>query len=323
VTGTFVISIDFELMWGVHDRLTIADYGKNVLGGRQSIPFILSLFEKYGVRATWACVGAMFASSIEELFEYYPVCAQNQVDVPGSIRASMNVYSLGRSEKDDPYHYAPSLLRLISGSFGQEIATHTYTHFACFDRPQSSSTFASDVQSSLNIAKKYNSRIKSIVFPRNQIPSSYLGVLPSLGITHFRGLDSLDRFYASNRRLIPFIMHRACRIYDSVLPGVGTIRNNPSAHGNDLVNVSASRFLRPLTKSSLYNKLHLIRIKSEILEAAKANRVYHLWFHPHNFGHDLSSSLQRLESILQFFLECKNKYGMRSSCMSDFVVSCP
>lgn len=33
--GAFVISLDFELMWGVRDKRTIADYGRNILGVRR------------------------------------------------------------------------------------------------------------------------------------------------------------------------------------------------------------------------------------------------------------------------------------------------
>src|SRR5450631_2733915 len=34
--GAFVISLDFELMWGVRDKRTIADYGRNILGVRRA-----------------------------------------------------------------------------------------------------------------------------------------------------------------------------------------------------------------------------------------------------------------------------------------------
>jgi hypothetical protein len=30
--GALVISLDFELLWGVRDKRTIADYGPNILG---------------------------------------------------------------------------------------------------------------------------------------------------------------------------------------------------------------------------------------------------------------------------------------------------
>lgn len=43
--GTLLISLDFELFWGVLDCHTYDSYGKNVLGGRNAIPKLLELFK--------------------------------------------------------------------------------------------------------------------------------------------------------------------------------------------------------------------------------------------------------------------------------------
>src|SRR5262245_27879839 len=61
--GTFVISLDYELMWGVRDHATRESYGSNVLGGREAIPVMLELFEKRNIQATWAIVGALLCES--------------------------------------------------------------------------------------------------------------------------------------------------------------------------------------------------------------------------------------------------------------------
>jgi len=36
--GNFVVSLDFELMWGVRDIVTIRQYGKNIAGVHTVIP---------------------------------------------------------------------------------------------------------------------------------------------------------------------------------------------------------------------------------------------------------------------------------------------
>ena len=59
----FTISLDFELMWGMYDVLTMQQYSKNILGGRSAIPKILQLFKKYNIHATWACVGLLTFSN--------------------------------------------------------------------------------------------------------------------------------------------------------------------------------------------------------------------------------------------------------------------
>src|SRR5947208_15312293 len=54
--GAFVISLDFELLWGVRDNRTIADYGANILGVREVIPALLDLFAERNIACTWATV---------------------------------------------------------------------------------------------------------------------------------------------------------------------------------------------------------------------------------------------------------------------------
>ena len=58
--GAFVISLDFELLWGVRDKRTIADYGANIRGVRQVVPALLDLFAERNIACTWATVGLLF-----------------------------------------------------------------------------------------------------------------------------------------------------------------------------------------------------------------------------------------------------------------------
>jgi hypothetical protein len=55
-----VVSFDFELLWGVHDRY-LADgsaYRRNLLGVCHAVPRMLDLFRNLGIAVTWATVGA-------------------------------------------------------------------------------------------------------------------------------------------------------------------------------------------------------------------------------------------------------------------------
>jgi hypothetical protein len=52
-----VISLDRELHWGVHDRVNLNQYRRNLESGRNLVTPFLDLFEKYGIRATGATVG--------------------------------------------------------------------------------------------------------------------------------------------------------------------------------------------------------------------------------------------------------------------------
>ena len=59
--GALVISLDFELHWGVRDKCAPdGPYRENLLGARKAIPRILDLFEEFDVAATWATVGIRY-----------------------------------------------------------------------------------------------------------------------------------------------------------------------------------------------------------------------------------------------------------------------
>lgn len=59
------------------------------------------------------------------------------------------------------------------------------------------------------------------------------------------------------------------------------------------------------------------RINSEMERAARKNEVYHLWWHPHNFGNYPKESMQGLERILNNYAKCRVKFGMQSLSMGE------
>jgi hypothetical protein len=58
--GKFVISLDFELMWGMRDKHTVETYGKNIAAVHEIIPKLLEKFNSYNIKATFATVGFCF-----------------------------------------------------------------------------------------------------------------------------------------------------------------------------------------------------------------------------------------------------------------------
>ena len=65
--GAFVISLDFELMWGVRDKKGIDQYGENILGVRKAIPALLKLFEEFEINCTFSTVGFLFFEDSKNL----------------------------------------------------------------------------------------------------------------------------------------------------------------------------------------------------------------------------------------------------------------
>jgi hypothetical protein len=63
--------------------------------------------------------------------------------------------------------------------------------------------------------------------------------------------------------------------------------------------------------------LRLRRIKQELTYAAKRGLVYHLWWHPHNFGLDTGRNIAFLSAILGHYRVLHDKYGMISKNMAE------
>jgi hypothetical protein len=59
------------------------------------------------------------------------------------------------------------------------------------------------------------------------------------------------------------------------------------------------------------------RIGGELSHAADTGGVYHLWWHPHNFGVYTSENIDLLARILDRFAELRDSRGMRSLTMRD------
>ena len=67
--GALIISLDFELYWGIRDVKETHEYQSNLEGTKIAISGILNLFKKYNIHATWASVGFLFAKNTTELRE--------------------------------------------------------------------------------------------------------------------------------------------------------------------------------------------------------------------------------------------------------------
>jgi len=313
--GAFVISLDFEIHWGVRDHFSLDHgYQENLLGERQSVPAMLQLFKEFEVAATWAIVGFLFAESKEELEKYKPSV------LPDYHNKSLFPYNekLGRSEEEDPFHFAPSLIRQIQATPRQEIGTHTFSHYFCLEAGQDKESFDADLKSAMEISNAYQVQPRTIIFPRNQHNPDYEDVLLKRGIDCFRGNQKAWMYQISQENLKSF-RHKAARVLDAYvnLSGFHTADWSEVWKGN-LANIPASFFLRPLQKKvKQAERLRLRRLSKSIEYAAKNRKIFHLWWHPHNFGVDLQENLDFLRRVLDVFKECQEKYGMKSMTMSE------
>lgn len=51
--------------------------------------------------------------------------------------------------------------------------------------------------------------------------------------------------------------------------------------------------------------------------AAKRGLLYHLWWHPHNFGRDIEENFNTLRNILAHYKKLNVKYNFESKTMKE------
>jgi len=315
--GGLVISLDFELAWGVHDsRGSEGPYRQNLLGTREVVSRLVDLFVGFGIRATWATVGFLFAGSREELERYSPELK------PGYLNPTRDPYRIkvGRDEKEDPLHYGASLIERIGTASGQEIASHTFSHYNCLEEGQTISEFAADLAAAQAIARAHGHSLKTLVLPRHQNRADYLPAVAAAGFTTYRSNEP-NRL---NRPVTPGsggLLVRGARLIDSyvsltgsnLVPWAATL---PDSHG--LVDVRESRFLRPMDlKLVSLEGLRFNRLANAMRQAARTGALFHLWWHPHNFGANPKENLEQLRRLLKLREELWLEHGFGTFSMAD------
>jgi peptidoglycan/xylan/chitin deacetylase (PgdA/CDA1 family) len=318
--GVFIISLDFELHWGGFEKWRLEDYKLYFLRTRHVIPEMLSLFRKHEVHVTWATVGMLFSESKRSLLEVAPIAKPSYKNTSLSAYNYIKRYGIGNDEKDDPYHFADSLIKLIIDTPFQELGSHTFAHYYCNEEGQSVDQFRADLRAAQLAATKYGTKLKSLVFPRNQFNEDYLKTCYEEGFVAVRD-NPRDWFWNIQSTQNESLWKRFNRGMDAYLP-VG----NKNIYSLDSLSVKlgmplripASRLLRPYNPKELFlNKLKINRINNEMERAAQNKEIYHLWWHPHNFGNYPHESLEGLRKILQHFSWCRDKFNMTTLSMGE------
>src|SRR5262249_53453695 len=153
----FTISLDFELYWGMLDKLPLEQYRSNLLGVPMAVEELLRLFTAHGVHATWATVGFLFLRDRDELLASFPTV------LPDYFNPALCPYRYAKTQPalEPPVHFAPDLIARIRREPGQELGTHTFSHFYCLEAGATREAFQSDLTSATTIAKRNSIEIRS------------------------------------------------------------------------------------------------------------------------------------------------------------------
>ena len=312
--GLFVISLDFELLWGVFDKINPTEKRKYFLNTISVIPEILNLFKENAIHATWATVGMLFNENWEEW-------KKNMPDVlPEYTNKNLSAYNFGKQfcqeNHSEDYCFSPSTMQNIAATPFQEVATHTYSHYYCLEEGQTYKSFEADLDKCVEMARKQGIILKSLVFPRNQFNSEYLKICKNLGIENVR--SNPVAWYWKNPNSTDY-MTKIGRTGDVYLPfGKKSYSIEEVSLSKEYpVEQKASRFFRPVESNDILRRLKIRRIMKEMSLAAKNNEIYHLWWHPHNFGENPKESLNDLRTILRHYKSLQKENNFQSVTMEE------
>ena len=261
IEPTFIISLDVELLWGtvLHPTIKTASLLRNDdTKGRGNIDLLLSLFEKYDIPATWAIVGHLFLDHCQR---------ENGIPHHGMPRFKDNWYSVDPCSNihQDPLYYGEDIIeKVISSPVGHEIGYHSFSHvpFAECSREVAEA----EVKEGVELAKGLGITFKSFVFPYNAI--GHIDILRENGFEIFRGRNLQRRDSNQN-----FLIHMASVAIDKAIAPP----TEPVWRDGIWEIPSSMFFCDPRMPFSLS-----LRARLGLERAMRANKVFHIFLHPHN-----------------------------------------
>ncbi len=313
--GALVISLDFELHWGMRDHTAVDPaVTRTLVASRSMVVTLAELFARREVRATWATVGLLFATTAAEARAMSPATR------PAYRMARFDPYPepIGLTEDEDPLHLAGSLVDRLATIRGQELASHTFSHFYCLEPGPGADAFAADLQAAQAAAARRGLRLRSLVLPRNQWNPGLAPMLVQTGFECYRGPQP-GWAHRSRPDEDSGLAVRAVRLASTWAgPAVPTFTWGELVEPSGLCNIPASAFLRPWAPSTkALQPLQDGRIVKSLRDAAGLGRIVHLWWHPHNFVAHPAENLERLHRLLDEFDRLRSSDGVDSLAMGD------
>lgn len=283
MTSRVIISLDFELRWGVADKLPDDPnaYRRNLDGATDAVLEMLDLFQHQRIGATWATVGALACSGWDE---YHAIAPRQPQYANPRMRFRKEWQAL---DPEGRVHFAPEVVRAIANASGQELASHTFSHIYYREPGCRAEDVAADSQALADLFHERFGRIPtSLVFPRNQV--AHTAMLGPFGIVRWRSNPKV--FYwngvpsAEQRRWV-----RGLRLADDLL----TIRTRRAP--------SSEMRASYLVRFGLPDRAWRLHAASIIRDARslRPDETLHLWWHPHNMGAEVSKSIRRLSDLVQ------------------------
>lgn len=256
----FIISLDTELIWGSTKKEYRGFLRKNKESVRESIDFLIKIFERYQIPATWAVVGHVFLDSCDK----------------GSCLTHKNMVEFGYRKEwyEDPYtdinrdplFYGRDIIeKILSSSIDHEIGYHSFSHVVFKD--VSREVADGEMKEAKKIETEWGIKFKSFVFPRNEI--AHVDVIRDAGFKIYRGKESRRRYDPTQNVLI--------RKFNGAINIVIAPPVEPTWKDGIWEIKSSMFFCNPQLPFIL-----LPIAKFGLERAIRSKKIFHIYLHPHN-----------------------------------------
>ena len=305
--GVFVLSLDFELVWGSRDLMDQAVLGRSARVTREEVfPALLGQLTRHGMRATWATVGELFLERGGPEIQEHLVAPQHA----WLKRPWLEGIPSG-DERSHPGFYGRSLIRRLLEA-EQEVGSHGFTHAILGDEGCSSEVARSELDASVRVARELGIELESFVFPRNQV--GHLDQLAAHGFRCWRGADAT--WYA--QRGVPRPAARAAHLADvargkaapTVMPWLDEFGMWCIPGSASFLPIEGVRGLIPISR-------RVQRAVDCVERAAVDRRIAHLWLHPINLASDPTRLLDMLGQVLDQVARLRDQGRIQVMSMAE------
>lgn len=290
--GAFVLSLDFELIWGTMDVRGPEPFRRACERERSEVfGALLALLEEFGIPATWCVLGHLMLDSCA------PVNGRKHPEIIRPTHAWQQgdwfTHDPCSNEGRAPIFYGRSLVqRLLEARVAQEIGCHSFSHVIFGDPGCSRETAASEVRACVQAAGELGITPRSFAFPRNRV--GHLDVLREHGFTCFRGPEPV--WYMSDGRTAG-PLRRAGHLADVVVARRPPVVLPERTQG--LINIPGSMIFFPMhgARRHIPVSRRVRRALKGVECAAHEHRIMHLWFHPTNLADETDAMLGGLRTV--------------------------
>lgn len=319
--GTFLLSVDVELAWGLVVRGEITEkHLKPVRGVREIIDPLLKIIGDYKIPVSWAIVGHLFLDQCECRGRPHPEMPRPDYSW---FRGDWYKYDPCSNLESDPLWYGKDVVEKIidfanKSSAEQDVCCHSFSHPIFGFSGCSEKLAEAEIDKSLEVMKKSEIIPKVFVFPLGSV--GHLNVLKKKGFVVFRGgIPELVQRYANFGNPVEKFFRRYFSFGLEFLsyflflsPPVVVPRQ--VLHG--LWEVPGSMGFNKKRKVPM--SLVVSKAKRGIERAIKEKRCFHLFTHLHNFGADSAALLREFEKILAFADEKRREGKLNLTTMKGY-----